>query len=382
MSSATDESNLLFTPLDFGNFQVNHRIVMAPLTRIRASKEHVPTQLAVDYYSQRASAPGTFIISEATFIDAKAGGIGNVPGIWNDTQIKAWRKISDEVHKRGSFMYLQIYALGRGAESENVEEEDIEYVSASSIPLKDGAVPRALTLEEIQEYKDLYGQAAENGIAAGFDGIEIHAANGYLLDQFIQDVTNNRTDKYGGSIENRARFPLEVVQTVVDRIGAERTAIRFSPFSTYLDMKMAHPEPQYQYIVEQLAARHPKLSYIHFVEPRISGYDDVPENEKESLDFARDAWRKTGRPFISAGGFKRQDALEHLSRKGHENELVAFGRYFISNPDLVERIKRNIPFTPYQRSLFYKAEAADGYIDYLTAEEQKLEQKLLGLSLN
>jgi len=380
--SNTEQSNLLFAPLNFGNFSVNHRIVMAPLTRFRATKEHIPSEMAIPYYGARAATPGTLIISEATFIDQRAGGLRNVPGIWNDKQIKAWRKITDEVHKRGSIMYLQLWALGRGAYADVVEEEGIQYVSASPVPLQGGPTPREMTIEEIEEYKNLYGQAAENAIAAGFDGVEIHAANGYLLDQFIQDVTNHRTDAFGGSIENRARFPLEVVQTIVDRIGADRTGIRFSPFSTYQEMKMSSPVPQFQYLVEQLASRHPGLSYVHFVEPRVAGYEDMPEDKTESLDFARRIWSTTGRPFLVAGGFTRENALKHMSREGNENDLIAFGRHFISNPDLVERVQKNIPFTPYDRALFYNAESPVGYLDYPTAQEQKAHQRKLNLSLD
>jgi len=375
--SNSESDNLLFAPLNFGNFEVNHRIVLAPLTRYRATKEHVPSEMAVTYYGQRAGTPGTLLLTEATFIDPRASGQRNAPGIWNDAQINAWRKITDEVHGRGSFIYLQLWALGRAAEADVLEEEGQEYVSASAIPLKGGPTPRPLTIEEIEEYKNLYGQAAENAITAGFDGVEIHGANGYLVDQFLQDVSNNRTDAYGGSIENRARFPLKVVQAIADRIGAERTAIRLSPFSDYQDMKMTEPVPQFQYLVEQLAIRHPNLSYVHLIEGRASNGID---NEKESLDFARKAWRKTGRPFLSAGGFQRENALEHMSRAGYENELVVFGRYFISNPDLVERIQKNIPFTPYDRNVFYTPETPKGYIDYQTAQEKRDVQNDLGLA--
>ncbi len=222
------------------------------------------------------------MISEATFIAPAAAGYGNVPGIWSQEQITGWKKVTDAVHEKGSFIYLQLWALGRAADPENLKAEfGKKVVSASDIPIKGGAKPEPLTEEEIWEFVGYYKQAALNAIEAGFDGVEIHGANGYLVDQFLQDVSNNRTDAWGGSIEKRARFGLEVAKAVVGAVGAERTGIRLSPFSTFQDMKMDDPIPQFSYFVEHLKPL--KLAYVHVVESRISGNADIENTDK--LDF-------------------------------------------------------------------------------------------------
>jgi NADPH2 dehydrogenase len=255
---------------------------MAPLTRFRADDNHVPLPFVAEYYAQRASVPGTLLITEATFIAPEASGYGNVPGIWNADQIAAWKKVTAAVHKKGSFIYLQLWALGRAASAKVLEKEFGKKVtSASDISFKGGDKPTRLTEEQIWEFVGLYKQAALNSIEAGFDGVEIHGANGYLVDQFLQDVTNNRNDSWGGSVEKRARFGLEVAKAVVGAVGAERTAIRLSPFSEFQEMKMADPKPQFSYFVEQLKLL--RLSYLHVVESRIAGNADVESTEK--IDF-------------------------------------------------------------------------------------------------
>jgi NADPH2 dehydrogenase len=246
----------LFQPIQVGDLQLEHRVVLAPLTRVRADKKHVhQLPIAQEYYTQRASVPGTLLITEATFIAAQAGGINNVPGIWSDEQVTAWKKVSfshhspnnllictqitESVHAKGSFIYLQLWALGRAASPKQLEEEgSFPYVSSSDIPLsnrpKEDPSPRPLTLSEIKEFVELYATAASNAVhRAGFDGVEIHGANGYLIDQFLQTTSNRRTDDYGGSVENRARFALEVTEAVVKRIGAKKTGIRFSPWGSF-----------------------------------------------------------------------------------------------------------------------------------------------------
>jgi len=250
---------------------------------------------------------------------------------------------------------------------DTLEEDGHPYVSSSPSPLADhdGAVPRELTVEELKEYAGLYAQAAENAVTkAGFDGVEIHGANGYLIDQFLQDVCNKRTDSYGGSIENRSRFPLEIVKAVIDRVGADRTGIRLSPFSPFGEMKMEDPVPQFRHFVSELAALHPDMAYIHLVEPRVAGDDHIAESGEESLDFAREAWKKTGKPFLAAGGFNRKRALELMSMEGMETTLVTFGRWFLANPDLPKRLEKNLPLTQYNRNTFYTPMSPEGYIDY------------------
>lgn len=241
---------------------------------------------------------------------------------------------------------------------------DAKVVSASNIPFEGGAIPTALTEAEIKEYIGLYAQAAKNAVAAGFDGVEVHGANGYLIDQFLQDVSNNRTDSYGGSIENRARFGLEVSKAVVDAIGAEKVGIRMSPFSNFQGMKMKDPVPQFTYYTEELKKL--KLAYIHVVESRISGNAEIEATEK--VDFLIDIWNQA--PVLIAGGFSAESAKTAVDEEYKGKDIaIVFGRYFISNPDLVYRIEKNIPFTPYNRDLFYNKGEKHGYTDWPFAKE-------------
>ncbi|KAG7445349.1 FMN-linked oxidoreductase [Guyanagaster necrorhizus] len=362
----------LFQPIKIGDLPLNHRIVLAPLTRYKSSeKGHVPyASIMKEYYSQRGSDPGTLLITEATFIAQKAGGYKYVPGLWTQEQLDAWKEVTDAVHAKGSFIFCQLWALGRAADYSHLKDEDpsLELVAPSAIKLSDSSeTPRPLTLDEIHEYPKLYAQAAANAVfKAGFDGVEIHGANGYLIDQFLQDVSNKRTDAYGGSIENRARFALEVIDAVVSAVGAHRTSIRLSPWSNFQDMRMDDPIPTFSYLVTKIGQRHPDLAYVHVVEPRVSGNWTRDARKGESNDFIRELWAP--RPLVSAGGYTREGAMEVADGKG---ELVAFGRYFISNPDLPVRLKKNIPFTPYDRSKFYlRGEVAEGYTGYPFASEE------------
>ncbi|KAJ7080961.1 hypothetical protein B0H15DRAFT_475017 [Mycena belliarum] len=357
----------LFEPIQVGTLALQHRVVLAPLTRYKADEAHVPyLPLVAEYYGQRASKPGSLLITEATFIAACAGGYQYVPGIWSAAQIAAWKEVTSAVHAKGSFIFMQLWALGRAADCASLQSEDpsFPYVSASAVPLTGQSGPlRALSMLEIKEYVSLYAQAAKNAIEAGCDGVEIHGANGYLIDQFLQDVSNERTDEYGESIENRARFALEVVDAVVAAVGAERTAIRFSPWSKFQDMGMPDPLPTFSYAISQLAARHPGLAYIHLVEPRI--YGNVTREEgtvgaHESNDELRALWAP--RPLVRAGGFTRTEALA----PAETGDLVAFGRLYISNPDLPARLEKDVPVTPYTRSTFYLVGKNDpqGYTDH------------------
>ncbi|KAF8644661.1 hypothetical protein AX16_008321 [Volvariella volvacea WC 439] len=367
----------LFQPIQVGPLSLQHRIVLAPLTRTRSSKtEHVPyLHLMKPYYVQRSRTPGTLAIGEATIIARKAGGWANSPGVWSDEQIKAWKEITDAVHANGSYMFCQIWAMGRAADDETLKEEDpsLGVVAPSPIPLaeaNDGAAPRELTIPEIKEYTQLFAQAAKNAVEqAGFDGVEIHGANGYLVDQFLQDVTNKRTDKYGGSVENRSRFVLELIKAVSDAVGEERTAIRLSPWSKFQEMQMDDPVPQFTHVVTKLKENHPSLAYLHIIEPRVNGDDWRAKADiqfHESNDFIRAIW--SPKIIISAGGHNRESAIKTAEEKGG---LVAFGRYFISNPDLPEKIRAGVELTKYDRSTFYvpgeDANAAHGYIDYPVA---------------
>jgi NADPH2 dehydrogenase len=334
---------------------------MAPLTRFRADDQHIPLPFVADYYSQRGSVPGTLLISEGTFIDARAGGTRNVPGIYNAAQIEAWKKVTAAVHAKGSYIFCQLWALGRTADPKVCAEEGIERLSSSAIPV-DGSkqAGKEMTKKDIQDFLSMYAQAARNAIEAGFDGVELHGANGYLLDQFTQDTCNQREDEYGGSIENRARFYIEVAQAVADAIGAHRVGGRLSPWSTFQGMRMADPVPQFTYLIDEL--RKIGLAYIHLVESRIAGNLDVESSE--SLDWAIKTWGVNRAIFI-AGGFK-PDTARRLVEQDYPGYIMAvvFGRYFISTPDLPFRIKQGLQLEPYDRDRFYKPKLPEGYIDY------------------
>ena len=358
----------LFNPITLGaDLQLSHRVVLAPLTRIRANKAHVHGPLAVEYYGQRASNPGSLLITEATFITQQAGGMPNVPGIYNQAQIDAWKKVTDAVHAKGSYIFLQLWALGRAADPKVLEEEGIKngVVSSSPTPMQEGGhVPRALSEAEIHQYIEDYAQAAKNAIAAGFDGVEVHGANGYLVDQFTQDTSNRREDAWGGSIENRSRFGLGVTKAVVEAVGAERVGIRLSPFSEFQGMRMADPIPQFSHLIRSL--KELNLAYLHLVEPRISGNADVETTD--TIKFALDIWKKTS-PVLLAGGFKPASA-KAVSEEYPANEvLVVFGRLYIANPDLAFRIQHDLSLNKYDRNTFYVPEEPKGYIDYPFSKE-------------
>ncbi|KAF4623038.1 hypothetical protein D9613_002359 [Agrocybe pediades] len=351
-------SSTLFQPITVGASHLSHRIVLAPMTRCRSSqKTHVPSHLMETFYAQRTRVSGTLAIAEATLISKRAGGMDNTPGIWSEEQISAWRK------------YLQLWALGRAAKPHITREDGIDYVAPSPIPLPHptqeiDAIPRELTVPEIKSYINDYAQAAKNAVyRAGFDGVEVHAANGYLIDQFLQDVSNQRTDEYGGSIANRSRFGLEVVDAVVKAVGADRTGVRLIPWNNFSTIKMSDPVPQFSNFVGELAESHPDLAYLHVLESN---------SPLESIDFLRKIWAP--RPFISCGGYTRESAIARANESGN---LIAFGRWFASNPDLPIRISRNIPFSPFDPSTFYGPAghvpgSERGYVDYKSAEEESI----------
>ncbi|KAG1758765.1 hypothetical protein EDD22DRAFT_174522 [Suillus occidentalis] len=325
----------LFSPIQLGNINLQHCVVLAA-TRVRAPADHVPNPQAPAYYSQRASTSGTPLVSEATFISRNAGGYDNVPGIYTDAHVEEWKKVTSAVHEEGSFIFLQLWALGRTADPAVLaKENNRHHVSASPISLPGKSdMPRTLTTDEIKEYVAAYTAAAKNAIRAGFDGVEIHGADGYLIGQFIQDVTNERTDEYGGSIENRARFALEITDAVVEAVGAERTGFQISPWGVFNGMGMADPKTQFSYVVEQL--RKHNLAYIHVVEPMA---DEV--SAERNSDFIRDIWQGVeGSTFISTNGHTRDSAIETVDKKWG---LVGFGRLFIPNSDLPFHLLKDIP---------------------------------------
>jgi NADPH2 dehydrogenase len=333
-------------------------------SRFRASDEHVIMPMAAEYYSQRASTPGTLLITEATIIGEQYGGYPNVPGIYNQEQINAWKKVTEAVHKKGSPILLQLWALGRVANTQFCEAKGIPIRGASPIKVDDDhAVPKEMTQDEIKEAVAAFAQAAKNAMEAGFDGVELHGANGYLIDQFFQDTANQRTDAYGGSVENRSRFGIEVAQAVADAIGADKTGIRLSPFSDFQGMHMKDPYPQFTDIIQKLNKL--KLAYVHLVESRISGNADI--EKYEALDPLLPHWDG---PLLIAGGFKPDSAKREVDEDRKDRDIVVvFGRYFISTPDLVFRLKEGIELNPYDRSTFYNAKSEVGYIDQPFSKE-------------
>lgn len=339
--------------------EIKHRIAMPSLTRLRATDDRVPTPLMKEYYSQRAAVPGTLILAEGTVISpSAAAGFPNAPGIWRDDQVQAWRAITDEVHRQGSFIFCQLFAFGRVANAEMARREGIDVLAPSAIPIQGGSVPRAMTTEEIQQTISDFAVAAKNAIDAGFDGVECHAAQGYLIDQFIQDVSNQRNDEYGGSVENRSRFVVEVLKAMVETVGPERVGIRLSPWNTFQDMRMEDPIPQFIDVIEKAAQLN--IAFIHLIESRVAGSEDSDGIGR--LDFAYDLWDG---PFLVAGGYTPERARELVDVEHRDKNLVVmFGRYFISNPDLVYRVQQGIELSPFDRSTFYIQQSSTGYTDY------------------
>jgi NADPH2 dehydrogenase len=349
---------------------------MAPLTRFRSSDSHVPlVPLMATYYAQRASSlPGTLLVTEATFISPSAGGYDNVPGIFNQAQIDAWKQVTDAVHAAGGYIFCQLWSLGRAANPEVAEKEGFVVHSSSAVPLPEvdspvlgaKAVPVAMSVEEIRVRVQEYAAAARNAVAAGFDGVEIHGANGYLVDQFIQDTCNRRTDEYGGSVENRSRFAVEVVQAVVDAVGAERTAIRLNPWGRFQGMRMADPVPQFEDVISKIKGF--GLAYLHLVQTKVPGSEDAPvAGGADSLDFALRLWDG---PVLIAGGLTPTNARYLVDEEfKNKNVIATFGRHFISTPDLPFRIKEGIELNPYDRSTFYTPKSPVGYIDQPFSKE-------------
>ena len=359
----------LFSPLALGAAHLQHRLVMAPLTRMRAGEGNVPTALNAQYYAQRAT-PGGLLIAEASPVSWQGHGHPRVPGIHTAAQVAGWRGVTDAVHARGGVIYLQLWHTGRVSHSSHQPDGGAP-VAPSAIAAQGGMamdrdgravpyeVPRALRSDELPGLIDSFRQAAANAMAAGFDGVEIHGANGYLLEQFLQSRSNQRDDAYGGSIPNRCRLHLDIARAVVAEVGAARTGIRLSPFGVANDSGEDDPRPLYTHLVTELAQL--DLVYLHLIEPRASGTgkaDIVRDGQPSVAALLRPLWPNV---LIDAGGYDRTGALQAVA-SGHA-DAVAFGRFFISNPDLPERIRRDVPFTPYHRPTFYTP-GPEGYTDY------------------
>lgn len=351
----------LFTPTRLGAIEVGNRIAMAPLTRNRAIDGRVPNPLAVQYYEQRASAG--LIIAEATQISPLGQGYLDTPGIYSQEQIDAWRKVTDAVHARGGRIVLQLWHVGRISHTSLLPEGEVP-VAPSALRansktftakgFEDVSEPRALRLDEIPALVQDYRQAARNAITAGFDGVEVHAANGYLIDQFLRDGSNLRTDDYGGSIENRTRLLDEVVRAITAEIGADRTGVRLSPVTPAGDAHDSNPQPLFERAVERLDAIG-GLAFVHVIEGATGGpRDNIP------FDYAALRAKFNG-PWIANNGYDK-DSAEQAIASGYA-DMVAFGRAFIANPDLVERLRLGVELSELDPDTLYGG-GAKGYIDY------------------
>lgn len=355
----------LFQPYDLGPITLANHIVMAPLTRNRAGAGLVSNELAATYYAQRATAG--LLITEATQISAQAQGYQDTPGIYTQAQIDGWRKVTDAVHAKGGRIFVQLWHVGR------ISHVDLQPGGAAPVApsairagsktfvnngFTDVSEPRALELQEIPGIIDDFRKAAANAIAAGFDGVEIHGANGYLLEQFLKDGANQRNDEYGGSVENRARLLLEVTAAVKDEIGAERTGVRISPVSPANAISCSDPQPQYDYLAEQLDAL--GIVYLHVVEGATGGSRDVSPFDYDALR------RRFKNTWIGNNGYDLALASTQLAQG--KADLFAFGRPFISNPDLVERLKTGAPLAPLNPETLYGG-GAQGYTDYPSLAE-------------
>lgn len=360
------DGSRLFKSLKIGNIEVRHRVGMAAVSRCRADGEHVPTELMKQYYGQRASVPGTLLIAEGSLVSKENGELLNVPGLYNPQQTAAWKSIVEAVHCKASFIFAQLYTIGRAACREVSDEKDVEFRGPSAIPWKAGArTPKVMTTAEIKETVQNFVQAAKNAIEAGFDGVEIHGANGYLIDTFIQDVSNQRDDEYGGCIENRSRFAYEIIKAVAHAVGVSRVGLRLSPWSTYQGMRMEDDDTISQYTDLIKKADKLGIAYIHLIESRIAGWDDVPENGR--LEFAYSIFRG---PILVSGGYTTELARKLVDEYHPDRDIVVmFGRYFTSNPDLVFKVQQSLQFTPFNEEDFIYSKSSKGYTDYTFSGE-------------
>ena len=368
----------LFSAVQIGAVPLKHRVVMAPLTRSRSElPDGVPGDLMLEYYTQRAS-DGGLIISEGTPVSPTARGWYGAPGMYSAAQVAGWKRITAAVHAKSGRMFAQLWHTGRSAHvsvnggvtpvSSSVNPgywEDPTNLTSTPLGWVQPSPHRALETREIATVVEDFRTAAANAKAAGFDGVELHGANGYLIDQFLQDGTNHRTDSYGGSIENRARLLLEIVEAVASVFGGDRVGVRIGPNGRWNGMSDSNPKALFDHVAEQLNRF--GLAYLHVIEPRVKG--NIVVNEGQAPVAAEHLRTIFKGPIMAAGGFE-PDTAEAVIASGAA-DLVAFGRHFVSNPDLPERLERGLPLAPYDRDTFYTFDAK-GYSDYPTYEQAKL----------
>ena len=352
------------TPIQFGELKLKNRVVMAPLTRSRATADRVPTAMMAEYYAQRASAG--LIISEATVISEEANGYEKTPGLFSDAQVEGWKLVTDAVHAKDGLIVAQLWHVGRVSHPDLLNGEtpvsasDVKQAGYVSLlrPKREFVVPRPLEISEIQSITEQYKQSAIRAKAAGFDGVELHAANGYLIDQFLQSSTNKRTDIYGGSVENRARFLLEVVDALIEVWGAGRVGVHLAPRGDEHDMGDANAKETFGYVLEQLGQR--KIAFF-FTREYLA-------DDSISLDMKA---RSNGVPYIANMRLSREDALELLS--SGKAEAVSFGKAYIANPDLFERLVEDEPLNELKFENMIGTDVAEGYIDYPFLNKQLAE---------
>lgn len=372
----------LLSPVKVGPYTLPNRMVMAPLTRNRAGEGNVPGPLNATYYEQRSGAG--LIISEATQVSPQGMGYPNTPGIYSAEQVEGWRLVTKAVHDRGGRIFLQLWHVGRISHPDLQPGGELpvapsaiapEGMAATYTGEKPFVTPRALETEEIPGIIEQYRLGAKNALAAGFDGVEIHSANGYLLDQFLHDGSNHRTDNYGGSIENRARLLMEVTEVVTSVWGSDRVGLRLSPSGSFGSMSDSNLNALFDYVVDALNRFN--LAYLHLVEPRITTEalnrwkktNDSNDKEELTSGHFRSIFRGT---IISAGGYDRE--LGNATIAAGDADLIAYGRLFISNPDLPARFAIDAPLNEYDRSTFYGG-GVEGYTDYPSLELQTAGKK-------
>lgn len=357
----------LFSPLQIGAVQISNRIIMAPLTRMRAGIGNVPTPLNAEYYAQRAAAG--LIIAEGTAVSQQGQGYPNAPGIYTSEQIAGWRGVTEAVHARGGKVFLQIAHNGRNSHSSFMPDGGPPFAPSAIPPNLPGftsdfrqapiEIPRALETNQVVEIVESFGQAARNALSAGFDGVELQAANSHLIDQFLEDGTNTRTDQYGGEITNRLRFLMEIVELVAASIGSERLGVRLSPFGQYGGIQDSKPLLLFRSAIEALSPK--RLAYLHLIEGRGSEIGLTDELHKDALNNAQLFRGSFNGPLISAAAYTPESAAQTV-KDGHA-DAVAFGRLYIANPDLVQRIGSELSLNAYDRSTFYGG-CEVGYTDY------------------
>lgn len=370
-SSSDEDVSVIFQPHKVGAYQVPHRMVYAPLTRCRAIDTN-PQKNMIEYYRQRGvGAEGGLIIAEGTVISDTGHGYANVPGIYTKTHIERWQDVTKACKDAGAVFFCQLWHTGRSSHADFQPNKEpplssVAVAAGGEIFTAEGpkphSKPKALDKAGIAKVVDDFRQAARNAMDAGFNGVEIHGANGYIIDQFIKPKPNDRTDEYGGSIENRCRFCLEVVKAVTDEVGADKVGIRLSPYGEFGDVADDKPNATNRYLTDQLNKF--GLAYLHMVEPRIAGNTEVDvTDETYNLAQFRKLYNGT---FIAAGGYNRERAIQSL--KLDHADLICFGRHYLSNPDLPKRFREHAELNKYNRDTFYTSNDA-GYIDYPFLEE-------------